>query len=322
MPKKVSRESSASKRPAFYHFLGCIIPHRYPSIEKATKLIFEDLGMDLLDMEGATCCPAPGVFGSFDRVTWATIAARNLTIAEAGGHNITTGCNGCFASLWDSNHELKEDEELRKKVNENLAEIGREFKGTIEVTHYVDVLYRTAGLEKVRSHITRPLKGVRFALHPGCHWMRPAAIKKNDNSERPHILREICESTGATYVPYKDELICCGAGGAVRTADVKLALQFTMQKFDSLLAAGGADVIVTPCPFCELQLDNGQVEIEKLFGKKYGFDVLHVSEFLALAFGHEPEEFGLGTHLQYQQRKSAPALVSKLAPRKEAEAQA
>jgi len=86
-------------RPKFYHFLGCIIPHRYPSIEKATRLVFEDLGVELLDMVGATCCPAPGVFGSFDRVTWASIAARNLTIAEEGGHPITTGCNGCFASL-------------------------------------------------------------------------------------------------------------------------------------------------------------------------------------------------------------------------------
>jgi heterodisulfide reductase subunit B len=293
-------------RPKFMHFLGCIIPHRYPSVEKAAKLVFEDLEMDLLDMPGASCCPAPGVFGSFDRVTWATLSARNLTIAEAAGANITTGCNGCFASLWDGNHQLKHDAELRARVNEGLAEVGRKFKGTIEVTHYVDALWSYAGIEKVRERIVRPLTGVRMALHPGCHWLRPAAIKKKDNSERPHILREICESTGATYVPYKDELICCGAGGAVRTADLKVSLDFTRQKFDSILDAGGADVIVTPCPFCQLQLDAGQVEIEKYFELKYEFDILHVVELLALAFGHEPEEFGLATHLQYMQRKSQP----------------
>ncbi len=295
-----------SKRPAYYHFLGCIIPHRYPSIEKATKLVFEDLGIDLLDMVGASCCPAPGVFGSFDRVTWATIAARNLTIAEQGGHPITTGCNGCFASLWDSNHELKEDDELRAAVNRNLAEIGREFKGTTEVTHYLDVLHDVVGTQRVKEHITHPLTGVRMALHPGCHWMRPKLVKKKDDSERPHIFREICETTGAKYVHYKDELICCGAGGAVRTADLKIALDFTKQKFDSILAAGGADVIVTPCPFCLLQLDSGQVEIQKLFGVEYKFDIMHVSELLALAFGHEPEEFGLANHLQYSQRKTEP----------------
>ncbi len=293
-------------KKTYYHFLGCIIPHRYPSIEKAANLVFEDLGMELRDMEKASCCPAPGVFGSFDRVTWATIAARNLTIAEAAGLDITTGCNGCFASLWDANHELKHDEELRAAVNENLSAIDREFKGTIEVTHYVDALYRQAGLDNIRKHVTRPLDDVRMALHPGCHWMRPKLIKKKDDSERPHIFREVCETSGATYVPYKDELICCGAGGAVRTADVKTALDFTRQKFDSLLAAGGADIIVTPCPFCELQLDLGQVEIEKNFEKEYHFDIMHVVELLALSFGHDPDEFGLATHLQYMQRKSQP----------------
>jgi heterodisulfide reductase subunit B len=270
----------------FMHFLGCIIPHRYPSVERAANMVFEDLGMELLDMEKASCCPAPGVFGSFDRVTWATISARNLTIAEEAGHDITTGCNGCFASLWDANHELKHDEELRAAVNENLAAIDREFKGTIEVTHYVDALYTTAGLEKIKARVTRPFTGVRMALHPGCHWMRPKNIKKKDDSEHPHIFREVCEASGATYV--------------------KTALDFTKQKFDSLLAVGGADMIVTPCPFCELQLDLGQVEIQKLFEQEYRFDILHVVELLAMAFGHEPEEFGLATHLQYQQRKSEP----------------
>ncbi|MFW9960942.1 MAG: CoB--CoM heterodisulfide reductase subunit B [Candidatus Thorarchaeota archaeon] len=294
-------------KKSFYHFLGCIIPHRYPSVEKAAKLVFNDLGIHLLDMDGATCCPAPGVFGSFDRVTWATIAARNLTIAEAGGHPIVTGCNGCFASLWDANYEMKHDDELRDKVNENLAEIDREFKGTIEVWHYVDALYKLGGLEKIRDTVTRPFTGVRMALHPGCHWMRPKIIKQKDDSERPHIFRELCETSGAEYIPYKDELICCGAGGAVRTADVKIALEFTKQKFDSLIAAGGADMIITPCPFCELQLDMGQVEIQKFFEQEYKFDILHVVELLALAFGHEPDEFGLATHLQYMQRKSEPA---------------
>ncbi|TFG07724.1 CoB--CoM heterodisulfide reductase subunit B [Candidatus Thorarchaeota archaeon] len=297
-----------AKKPSFIHFLGCIIPHRYPSVQKATELIFEDLDMELLPMEGASCCPAPGVFGSFDRVTWASIAARNLTIAEEAKADITTGCNGCFASLWDANHELKHDEELRKAVNEALAEVGREFKGTIEVTHYVDALYDTTGLQKIRKRVVRPMTGVRMALHPGCHWMRPKLVKQKDDSERPHIFRELCEATGAEYVPYKDELICCGAGGAVRTADVKVALDFTKQKFDSILEAGGADMIVTPCPFCQLQLDLGQVEIQKHFGEEhlYTFDVLHVSELVALAFGHEPEEFGLSTHLQYMQRKTEP----------------
>ena len=79
------------KTKTYSYFLGCLTPNRYPGVEAATIKVLKQFGIETIEMKGASCCPAPGVFGSFDLNTWMTIAARNITIAESSNVQIGNG---------------------------------------------------------------------------------------------------------------------------------------------------------------------------------------------------------------------------------------
>ena len=290
------------------YFLGCIMNNRYPGIEKATRILFDALDIELKDMEGASCCPAPGVFGSFDEKTWASIAARNLTIAEEMGADIMTECNGCFGSLFEANHMLKEDEEKRAEINEVLSEVGREYKCTSNVKHFAQILRDYVGYEKLASLIEKPLD-LNVAVHYGCHFLKPTdEIGIEESAENPSILDDLVEITGAKSIPYEEKMMCCGAGGGLRSRDLDVTLSFTKEKLDNMEAAG-VDAIVNVCPFCHLQFDQGQKEVNEKYGTNYSIPVFHLAQLYGLAMGLDADELTLGAQVIDAQPALAKALA-------------
>lgn len=276
----------------YAYFLGCITPNRYPGIEASTKKILKGFGIETKEMVGASCCPAPGVFGSFDMHTWLPIAARNLAIAEEMDLDIVVSCNGCYGSLQEANHLLIEHPKLREKTNETLSKFGREFKGTTTVSHIIVVLHDVVGLDRIKENIKKPMNEVNVAVHYGCHFLKPREVRGHGSSETPYILEDLMKVTGAKIPEYKDKLMCCGAGGGNRTADTVQSLEWMRQKLVSAIESG-CDCMVHPCAFCHLQLDRGQAEMEKAFGVFFNFPILFATQFMGLALGLSQEEVGL-----------------------------
>ena len=272
-------------------FLGCIVPNRYPGIEKATKVCLEKLDVDCSDLPGASCCPAPGVFRSFDKPTWLALASRNIALSEELGRDVITVCNGCYGSLTDANNELKEDAALKKSTNAHLEKVGKKFKGSSDVRHIVEYLYDEFGPEKIKELVAVPLD-LRVAVHYGCHLVKPSKERQLGSVERPTFFDELVEATGAKSVDYPDKMACCGAGGGVRSALLEKSLEMANHKFSRIQDAD-VDCIVNACPFCHLQLDSGQVEAKEKLGVEYSIPVLHYTQLLGLALGLSAQELGI-----------------------------
>ncbi|NHJ24165.1 MAG: CoB--CoM heterodisulfide reductase subunit B [Candidatus Lokiarchaeota archaeon] len=274
----------------FKMFEGCTIGNRIPFIEAASRKVFDKVGIET-SQAPFSCCPDPTGMKSFDNEAWLAIGARNLCLAEAEGKDIISLCNGCANTLRGVQHQLKHDSLKKNRINKELAKIGKEFKGSIDVKHFVDVL--KDNLDKVKASVTKPLSGLKVAVHPGCHYMRPGEWMESDDVMRPKNLKEIVAATGATVVNYEEEVLCCGS--AVTNAYEEHGMANLKIKMDSI-AKVGADVLVVNCPACFQQFDTRQRDLSKKYEKDYEIPVLYITELLALAMGTSADEIGLKFH--------------------------
>ena len=118
------------------HFLfrGCLIPSRLPYLERSSRFVLDKMDVRYDDLPGETCCVEPIGLRSLALDTWLVSAARILSIAEENGRDIISLCNGCYMSLKEAEHALK-DEATRENVNTVLRSIGREYGGNVSVRH-------------------------------------------------------------------------------------------------------------------------------------------------------------------------------------------
>ena len=279
-----------AKANEFKLFQGCVIGNRLPFLEASARRVFDKLGINTSDAAFA-CCPDPVGFNSTDHESWIAMGARNLTLAEEEGKDVISLCNGCFQTLKLVNQELKHDDHAKEKVNTILKTIGREFKGTINVKHFVEVLHEY--LDKIKENVVKDLSNLKVACHPGCHYNRPSEKVQTEDPMKPVKLRELVAAAGAIPVDYEEEVLCCGTGTG--NTEEEPAMQILSNKMTSAINAG-AEAVVLNCPACYQQFDNNQKKAEKIDDKTFGLPVLYITELLALAFGENPDDLGLKFH--------------------------
>ncbi len=274
-------------------FWGCFVTGRFPFIEKAMRVAFDNFGLPLADIQDITCCPEKSLVGSDEHELWLLTAARNLTVAEEQGLAIVTPCNGCYGTLKGANEELRADPGLRARTNERLSKVNRQWRGTAEVFHLVEVLHDHLGVGEITRRVVRPLEDIRLAVHAGCHYARPSNALRADNPMDPRRFDALVKAIGATSVPYDTKLLCCGgtlntAGSAEQAADITREKLVELRRLE-------VDALTTCCPACFMQYDVAQLVMARQ-GDVYDIPCVTIPELLCVAVGVDYRELGPDLH--------------------------
>ncbi|MHA1785460.1 MAG: CoB--CoM heterodisulfide reductase iron-sulfur subunit B family protein [Candidatus Helarchaeota archaeon] len=277
----------------FALFVGCVIGNRYPYIEAAGRKIFDKMGVKLVEVPEFGCCPDPVGIQNVKQSTWMAAAAYNLCIAEEKGLDVLTFCNGCFETLKTAYVELSHNEKKKEEVNKILAEVGKEYKGTIKVKYFLDYLYNDFGLEKISELVTRPLDNLKVATFYGCHYGRPNYILDFDDPLRPVSMDRVVEALGAQSVEYLKKYQCCGSAISGVDEDAQLSLLETKLK---QIKRVEADLLTVVCPACYMQFDGNQRKVNQHYNTEYKIPVLYLAELVAIAFGVDEKDLGLKFH--------------------------
>jgi len=268
-------------------FLGCYIPAVQPFVEISLRKIAPLLDIELLDIQGATCCPVPEIARLSDYDSWLTIAARNLSLAESMGKDVVVLCNGCWETLYEASEDLHSEPDLMAEVNSRLSILGKEFVGKVKVKHFVEVLVEDVGLEKLKNAIKHSLTGLTVAIHYGCKFY------KSENEKFVTYFNDIVNTLGVKTVSYDLERTCCGYPLTLHSFDVGME-ERTKWKLDKIKEAN-VDCLAIVCSECFEQFEKSQFLLRRK-GVRYDIPMIHLIELIALALGFSPKEIGLNRH--------------------------
>lgn len=282
------------------YFPGCSSQATGMPLDTSVRAVLGKLGITLRDIEDWNCCGASVGHLCAGHVPVAALSGRNLANARAAGpEDVVSPCAACYLNTHAINEEIRDNPQSAADVNEALAEAGKSYDGSLLVRHSCEVLITEIGVDAIKKAVTRPLTGLKVAGWVGCQTVRPFANTPRggewETYDDPTFLDDFTRAAGAEAVPFKGKTKCCGGSVAVMTPEKGLGL---MRDILEEAKASGADVVSTPCPLCQTNLEMNQPLINKTFGTDFNIPVVYYSQLLAVALGLDAvKDAGLNQHL-------------------------
>lgn len=281
----------------YLFYPGCSMETSARSYYDSLMAICKPLNLDLREIDDWNCCGATEYVGISLTPAYSLIG-RNLALASQqanGSHTLVAPCSACYLNLAKADHYMAERPVLGVKVNEALAAGGLHYDpGSLKIRHLLDVIINDIGLDYVEKQVTKPLKGLRVAPYLGCMVPRPDYDKRWSDHEHPNELDRLLKALGAEVIDFPLKTHCCG--GHMTQISPSTAFELIRRLVHSA-DQYHADLMVTVCPMCQMNLDAYQAETNRYFHTNYNMPIIFFTQLMGLAFGVDAVELGFGREL-------------------------
>ena len=265
----------------------CTTPIFLKQYETSTDAILGRLGVQLTD-KALNCCGYP--LKNYNYKAHVLASARNLSIAEKRKVNIMTFCNCCYGTLKEVNQRLRADRTLSAEINGKLEKEALKYEGGVEIRHLMEVFYNDLGPERIRKHIVKKFKGLKVAIHYGCHILRPRDLVQFSGPGTAAVFDDLVAMTGADLVPWHLQPECCGA--PMWGIDDDLSAALTRKKIENARASG-ADYFCLACSYCHVQFDRVQKRLLDEGSITEPMPTILFTQLLGLSMGIDPNILGI-----------------------------
>jgi heterodisulfide reductase subunit B len=270
----------------YAYYPGCSLHSTAADYQQSIDSVFQRLAIELQEIGDWTCCGASAAHVSDDLLPWA-LPAKDLLKVEKMGLEVVAPCAACYNRMRQANHKLRENAELRRKVNQVLQ---AEYHVQVKVRHISDVVVNEYGLEAIAKLLENDLKGMKVVCYYGCLSARPQKIVAFDDPVYPSYLDRLIRTLGGEPIEWPFKTECCGGSFSVSKKDVVLKL--TRDLLD-MAQNVGAEAVVVDCPLCQFNLDFRQEEVAKKYGTHFALPVFYFTQLLGLCLGLPGEALGL-----------------------------
>ena len=211
------------------YFRGCTAREKETSIADATENLLKLADVEYRVLEDEKCCGSVLIRTGFIDEAQKQIEKNTELLS---GELILTSCAGCYKTLKQDYDDL-------------------------DVIHISQFLNQLIDEKKLNFN----KNDLNVTYHDSCHLGRHCNV-----FDEP---RNVISNVGNLIEMQnnRENSLCCGAGGGVKSAYPEIASQMADSRIYQAIETG-ADLLVTPCPFCKLNL------------KDRGLDVLDLTEFL------------------------------------------